>query len=941
MRPLKLTMQAFGPYADLCRVDFAALGEDGLYLITGETGAGKTMLFDAVTFALYGESSGQNREPAMLRSKQAQPGDVTWAELVFLCRGQTWRVRRVLGRDRVGRDGTKTFVKMQDAELVRLVPSPAGGDWEIDTDTPIVTKNRDVTAAVEALLGLTRDQFRGCAMLAQGEFQSILHAGTAERLVLFRRLFGTHLYDWLTGRLLEETAAARSAYEEAKQGYLLLTASVRGEEGTDLALYLADPVAYHGELHTALDTQNKADRDTLAGLTTQLREAEEVKTDLTARITKAEADGKLLSQKEKTERTLADAHRSCTAAEEALTLSEDSLAVARRNREQAAGLEALLPLCRELTGAKERLVGMRTQLQEGEAAHEKLRLRLEKIKARLVEYRTEAQAAGEARVTLGEWEKRRQASALRLQQREGAVTAWEAWQKVAARWEEASQVYRQKSDAAAEADLICRRLEKAYLDGQAGILAVGLRAGEPCPVCGSVEHPTPALPMEGALPTEEMLRSARERQELSRTAAADASHKAGVLRGSCESALTQLQATLEPLQMELTALWHAPATEEIGSLLERIRGEIRALQLEVAGQDKVLAALQETVARYEDLQERMERGEALHDQEALRFQESERTLSALRAALAGVEEQVRSLLTQVPDRDVTETEGEIARLLSDAASREEAVRRLEENRAKAHQLRGVLTAQLETLTRQTAEETYSILPQLLEERQKAAAASEALHRLEGTLHSRLENHQRILAALPKAYAAVAAAELLYRTRKRLSDTASGTLPGREKMPLETYAQLHLFDRVLRCANLRLLAMSAGRYELRRRIDPVNLHAKTGLELEVMDHYTGSPRDVRTLSGGESFQASLSLALGLADETESVTGGVRIDAMFLDEGFGTLDPAALDIAIATLRSLSADSRLIGIISHVTDLRDRIPTQLLVSRTRLGSCVTVVK
>ncbi len=941
MRPLKLTMQAFGPYADLCRVDFAALGQDGLYLITGETGAGKTMLFDAVTFALYGESSGQNREPAMLRSKQAAPGDVTWVELIFLCRGEFWQVRRTLGRDRIGRDGTRTFVKMQDAELTRLLPMDGDGQWQVDETTPIVTKSRDVTKAVESLLGLTREQFRGCAMLAQGEFQSILHAGTAERLVLFRRLFGTHLYDWLTGRLQEETAAARSAYEEAKQTYLLLTASIRPADGTDLALYLADPVAYHGELAASLEEQISADRGTLAGLTQQLQASEGAKTDLTARITQAEADGKLLSQKEKTARTLADAERSCTAAEESLALAGDSLTIARKNREQAAGLEALLPLCRELSGAKSRLQGLRDQLAEGEASHEKLALRLEKIQARLVEYRAEAQAAGEARITLGEGEKVRQEAALRLQQREAAVSAWESWREAAARWEDRSQIYRRKSDAAMEADRAYRQLEKAYLDGQAGILAVGLQPGEPCPVCGSVEHPSPAVPMEGCLPTEEALRLAREKQEKTRTDAADASHKAGVLRGSCESALAQFQASLAPLEIELEPQWHAPSSEEVVATLDGIRAEIRTLREDIAGRDKLLAGLREAVARYEDLQERMERGEALHVQELARFQESETALSALRGTLAGAQEQVRSLLTQVPDRDAAEMEAEIARLLSDAAGREEAAARLEENRAKARQLREVLSAQLETLTKQTASETYSALPQLLEERRVVTAKAEELHRLDGMLRSRLEEHQRILAALPQTHAALAAAESLFRTRKRLSDTASGTLPGREKMPLETFAQLHLFDRVLRCANLRLLSMSAGRYELRRRIDPLNLQAKTGLELEVMDHYTGHPRDVRTLSGGESFQASLSLALGLADETESVTGGVRIDAMFLDEGFGTLDPAALDVAIATLHSLSADCRLIGIISHVTDLRDRIPRQLLVGRTKLGSTVTVVQ
>ncbi len=944
MRPLTLTMQAFGPYRQLCHVDFSALGTHGLYLITGETGAGKTMLFDAVTFALYGESSGSDREPTMLRCKQAEPGEITFVELVFLCRDQIWRVRRSLAKDKVARDGTRTPGKTQDAEMVRLLSDMAAGEWQIDPRVQVVTKAREVTKAVEGLLGLTRDQFRGCAMIAQGEFQSILHAGTGERLVLFRKLFGTHIYDWLTNRLQEDTANARAAYEEARQRYLLLVASIRGDTGetaeqAELTRCLTEPVLYHTDLLAALDTQNRRDKETLSTLHTRIQEAETEKTDLTAKITQAEAEGKLLQQKAKTEKALEEAVRGLTAAEEALAKAGETLPAARKKREEAAGLEALLPLCRELSAARERVAVTGEKLVSDKAAHEKLGIRLEKIKERLADYRKEAQAAAQAKMRLGDVEAELHELTRSLQERDTVLSAWQHWHDASVRWEESSRLYRAKSMAAEEADRQYRQLEKAYLDGQAGILARGLTPGEPCPVCGSVEHPVPALPTAGVLPTEEMLRTARERQEKARQASAEASHHAGVLRGSCESTLVQFQNALAPLGHTVAPSWHEPTVEAVVVILDTVRTEKRGLQEKCASTSAVLEELRQTAMRYTDLAERMERGETLYAQESTRYQESDKALMALRTTLAGAEEQVRSLRTRVPDIEAPVLEKQAAALVREAAELEETVVLLEENHAKARHLRDTLLTQLDTVSAHIENETYTLLPHLLEAREKVTRCLESLHHTEGTLRTRLETNSHLCTTLPGMYQEMAQAEAVYRTRKRLADTSSGSLTGKEKMPLETFAQLHLFDRVLRCANLRLLSMSAGRYELRRREEPANLQAKTGLELEVMDHHTGVTRDVRTLSGGESFQASLSLALGLADETESVTGGIHIDAMFLDEGFGTLDPTALDIALTTLSHLSADCRLVGIISHVTDLRDRIPHQLCVSRTGQGSVVTV--
>lgn len=930
MRPLKLTMQAFGPYARDCTVDFEALGDNGLYLITGETGAGKTMLFDAITFALYGEPSGSGRDAQMLRSRQAAPGDVTLAELDFLCRGRRWHIRRVLGRDRVSRDGERSFVRSTDAELF----SPD------EPESPVVTKNKEVTKAVEELLGLNRDQFRGCAMIAQGEFRDILYAPTAERLVLFRKLFGTHLYDRLTVRLGEEAAAAKAAYDTARGELVHLASRIRlpGEE-ENTAVWLTDPAVYGADLEKALEETADRDRKALAALEETIRQAEGEKNELTVQITTAKEDEKRLALQKETEKALSDAAEKQVLAGKLLEEAREKLPEARRKREEAARLEALLPLCRELEEARGRVTGLESALAEKRAAQAQLAARLEKITERLTQYREEASAAGEARVTLGETEALRQKSEEVLRLYRALTEAGQNWAEAVRLWQAAAETYRKRSEEADAAGERSRKLEKAHLDGQAGILARALTDGEPCPVCGSRSHPAPAVFHAGEIPAEEAVRDARARWEAAAARAAEASHKAGILRGSSERAMADFAGRAQALGYSFTGDWNRPDTAD--DLLQSAAAHTAEAVHRLKELDRTIEALRQTTDRYRDLLERMRRGEELHAQESARYQQAASALAAMEAALEGAVGQVRTLLTRVPDRAPAETEREIRTLTAEAAEIEDTCTALEARLAEAERLADTLSARLAALETRTDKGAALRLPELLAAREETESRLTALREEESALRTGLHIHGEILAHFPLCRRKLAEAEALYRRRKHLADTASGSLGGKEKMPLETYAQLHLFDRVLRRANVRLMTMSEGRYELRRREEADNIRTKTGLELDVMDHYSGVSRNVRTLSGGEAFKASLALALGLADETESVSGGIHIDAMFLDEGFGSLDAASLENAIATLAHLSEGCRLVGIISHVTELRERIDRQILVTKDRTGaSRVTVV-
>lgn len=933
MRPLKLTLHAFGPYTQETTVDFAALGDKGLYLITGETGAGKTMLFDAITFALYGEPSGgsQNtkekdtgaRSVPMLRCRSAEPGDSTFVALTFLCQNKQWYIKRILGKERISRSGERTFARSSDADMVCL---------DDPTIAP-VTKGKDVTHAVETLLGLTRDQFRGCAMIAQGEFRDILFAKTEDRLLLLRKLFGTHLYARLTDRLAAETTLAKAKYEETGMALRQLIDRLQ-EPGVSLPEVLREPLLHRDELAAVLTDMVTADTAAMAEMEAAVHEAEAGQDALTVQITKAEGDKALLTQKDAATKAHDAAVKSHARSYALWQTACQRLPEANEKRQEAARLETLLPLCRELAGVRERTEALAQTIAIDKAAQDALQKRLGDIEEKLSHVRQETENAGQARMVLGETEAAWQRGEHRKQSYQALLTAWETWQNAVSLWEAEAKVYKQKRALALQAEDNYKQLQQAYLDGQAGILARSLQDGKPCPVCGSTSHPAP-FSYDGTLPTDAQLQKAQKAKDKADSEAVDASERAGIQRGNSEQAMAAFREQAALLWDEDTTalVWYDPAGAN--ALCTRTRASLDEL---TAAQDKAttqLARLRKAADRYQDLVDCVTRGEAQLADATKRFQDGDTALSAKEAEHNSLQGQIATLSAQVPALPVDELEKRFSTLLTEAEEIEKACKLHEKKQAEDERSVAATAAQVETLTAQAEGNIAHLLPTLLTQRQAGDVALWDLRRQEGILVSRLRMRQDVCDKLPGYVAAYTKAEQDWRRKKRLSDTASGTLTGQEKINLETYAQLHLFDQVLRRANLRLLTMTDGRYELLRQETADNIQTRSGLELDVADHYNGTTRNVRTLSGGEAFKASLSLALGLADETESVSGGVRIDAMFLDEGFGSLDSASLEGAITTLSQLSEGCRLIGIISHVSQLRERIDRQVIVRRDRTGS------
>ncbi len=916
MRPLTLTLSAFGPYADCITLSLSALTERGIYLITGDTGAGKTTLFDAIVYALYGESSGGRREPAMLRSKQAEPSTPTFVELTFSLGEHLYTVRRAPEYLRPAKRGGE-----------KLISSPPTAELTMPTGE-IIVKVRDVNARLEELLGLTREQFLQVAMIAQGDFLRLLLAPTDERREIFRRLFSTELYERASSLLREEANALSRTRNEEKLLLDQVLAAIRApdEEDDEEEEGLADARrgALSGEATLALlarliakdearlaagEAEKQAVNAALAALDEEIRCAER----------RAEAEASLA----KTEAALAEARKTVAEAEFRLAGETEKESVREGQAAELARLRAAEPALRSLT--------------EKRAAHSTSERELARVTRALAEAESALSAKGQELLTmrekldaladaplayeraLGEFED--------LHDRARYITAMvNRFCKYDMTGEQTvtfDAEYRALEGERQRAVAHWSTLSSLYFANQAGLLAERLQEGMPCPVCGACTHPAPAHLSEDA-PSEEEVQAARE--------TADAKAEEVNLKSHL---LASAKARHEELARELLA----EGEHYFGDCtLDELRARVY--------EEKKLLAARNVAARNR------------RDSLALACMEREKLAAELpKAELAQTRQNLERdrLLRAREEANVrfVREEGELAEAaralpISDPALLAERIRVLEETlsaeKAKQVQAQKLLLAERDTVARLTGEcaelrRTRDSLPAapLAEKREEREALRVSLNTHEQALRAlstRLSQNRETAASLRERYVRLAAIDERYTRVAALSATANGTIAGKEKLMLETYVQIAYFNHVLRRANLRLLEMSRGRYELARRTLAENNRSQTGLDLDVIDHMAGARRSVKTLSGGESFLASLSLALGLSDEISASSGGIRLDAMFIDEGFGSLDEETLEAAMTALSRLAGESRSIGIISHVSELRERIPRKIIVRAGRDG-------
>lgn len=918
MRPITLTMQAFGPYADTVTVDFTKFGEGGLYLITGDTGAGKTTVFDAITYALYGETSGSNRTAASLRSQYAPPERKTEVTLTFSYHGKTYRVTRSPEQERKKTRGEGTTLEAQSAEL--------------QLPDRIVTKYKEVTREIEKIIGIDYQQFVKIAMIAQGEFTKLLFAKTEDRRAIFQKLFRTENYSRLSERLKSDSAELE---DKLKQKNELLRRDIDSIvcDGTSL-LYPRVLLARSREMPTGEIPSLLRE---LIAKDTEAYEASEKRLDgIGKRVTELTRELQAVEQFLKNQAALDEKKTASEKKKDSLEKASKALDAAEAKRPRLkeltdgiSKLEATLEGYGELEDKKKRLDGAIKSLVRNRKDSDKLSEALEKQKTELEgmneEYESLLSVPERLAILTGKLEKTQN----RITELNGCQNKLADYLRSVKRLAEAQEEVFEKEKAKTRENERYNAMETAFFASQAGILARTLVDGSPCPVCGSLTHPAPTPIAENA-PTESELKQQQKKLDEARKSFETASRTAA-------QCLTQKESDEKAFWETLKAL--LPDADETNAD-KALKDALLALEKEKTELSKAIRELTQKKTRCEQL------AKAIPETKQ-KLEEQRQTLSELEIAVAKGESEQKSLedaITSLQKKLDYPSLADVKEAISLLDKQREAIE-TELKRAE-NELNGVKT-DLATLEGAINElnEAVKIKPQRTKEELDEALRllneeKRALDKTKTERFSAKSQNETLLHKIEASMTELDKLEKHYAWLKALSDTANARISGKDKINLETYVQMRYFDSILRYANRRLLVMTGGRYEL-CRADAENQRSQTGLDLNIRDHNIGKERSVKTLSGGESFKAALALALGLSEEIQSSAGGIQLDTMFVDEGFGSLDGDSLRQALEALSTLSSGNRLVGIISHVRELKEEIPKQILVQKKPGGvSTVTVV-
>ncbi len=913
MRPIKLTISAFGPYSERTTLAFDVFGESGLYLIAGDTGAGKTTIFDAITYALYGEPSGNSRDVSMLRSKYAEADTPTEVELTFLYRGNEYTVRRVPAYDRPKLRGEGITKSVASAEL-RL------------PDGRVVTKTAEVDEAIYGILGVNREQFSQIAMIAQGDFLKLLHAETKERQTIFREIFRTNIFQMFQDRIKSEAAALNNEREAAQKSSQQYISGIQcSEENPHFpeVCKAKDGKALTEDVLELLDVLIGEDTAASDVLASELAAKEKRIEELTALLTRAAEQHKMQTEYEKAvfERERQDAQLktlSDAAAEERKRASE-----AEKAEKAAAKIEASLPdydklsqTERSLNETSDHIRTLTAKQQEQMTAVESLRGEIEKLQSE----RRSLDQAGEkksellsSKNRLSQRKKDLEAFAVELQELDRLRSRLNAAQKKYESDSTESEALREKAAA----------MRRAFNNEQAGIMAATLQDGIPCPVCGSTTHPQKAC-LSGDAPSEAEVDRAEKAADAAQKKANEASTEAGTIRGSVETAETaagkKCEALLDQCPLDTAEVRIVTDLTEIESALKETDAAIKHEEVNVRCRD--------------ELDKTIPQKQRQHEEQTASLSEITVSIAQAETRDSELQKQLEELRSRLEFESKAKAEAEKVVQEAAAATIKKAIADAEERRQECDKALSAVNSTIEQLEKLLKDAESVDTEALGNEKELLTTERDTLRKRQNEVAIRLAANQSAQSNIRKKAEELTALEQKWKWVRAMSNTANGAISGKDKIMLETYVQMTYFDRIIRRANTHFIKMSGGQYDLKRREGADNQRSQSGLELNVIDHYNGTERSVKSLSGGESFIASLSLALGLSEEIQASAGGIRLDTMFVDEGFGSLDPETLSKAMRALNSLTEGNRLVGIISHVAELRDSIDKQIVVTKSKTG-------
>ena len=1076
MKPLQITMSAFGSYAGEATVDFER-ADHGIFLITGDTGAGKTTIFDAIAFALFGESSGRKRDGSMMRSQYAPDERETFVTLVFSQKGERYQVRRRPSYLRLSRRKNKNgeYTPVQVTAQASLI-LPDGTEYPGGI--------REVNQKLQELIGVDYGQFSQIAMIAQGDYLRLLHASSRERKEIFSKIFDTGVYRQVQTRLKEENDRMAVALEDGRK---LIAHELEGvqmspeREGQWQAL-LTRPETGAEQIEAALSVFLSGQEKALADMARQKKEKEQAERALEEKLRQAEETNRQLDLLEKERAGLSlllSGKEEQEALEKRLSLAQKAEKAApawrnfqERKKERDAGLSqqkerkerlsllqkkvhaAVLEAEEErkrhdarLPGLQEELVKLQSDLPLFEQCRKALAEQEEAAGREAQAGKRQKEAQGQLEALKGQLEalKKEQeklegaaggadALALRL---EGLSRQKERLLRLAGQLSEWKRTVQKREEKKREADAALRELARldrtyaessqAFLAAQAGLMAGKLTEGSPCPVCGSLHHPAPAALSESAVTQEAVERAKKERDEAEQKSRQIAGESAGLIE-SCRQKQLSIEQEFGALTREAGgAAADGDTAAEQDVTVSDVCGK-EALSEEAFGErvtawgQEAYSACKENIRKAQTrLKEARQAGTLLEQkkQEQIRTEEkrekaeaqkeeADRLLLEAREKLAAAKSALEQIRKRLPGQSEEEARSALSRLTEEKKRLEEGLSQAEERKnallqqekeqtgalraaqENAERLEKTLeaaalawengwkeqgfdseeaclqarasTADMEAWKRartaydqellRSRERTAQLEGQLAGKERTSAEAMQALsesrkscrqerEKLEadsGQLAAVWGRNRKALENLKRLWKGQETKEQEYRLVRHLFQTANGKLSGTAGLDFQTWVQRLYFQRMIQAANRRLNVMADGQFLLQcRSLDALGKQGEVGLDLDVYSMVTGKVRDVKTLSGGESFLTALAMALGMADVIQSTAGYVQIDAMFIDEGFGSLDEESRMRAIRILQELAGGKRLIGIISHVQELKDQIDRKLIVKKDEKGSHV----
>ncbi|WP_312644564.1 SMC family ATPase [Hydrogenoanaerobacterium sp.] len=991
MKPIKLTMTAFGPFSGSETIDFTTFTENGIFLITGPTGAGKTTIFDAICFALYGRASGDNRQNENFKSDFAPETTLCSIYFEFELRGKLFRIFRQPQQQKMTSKGTYTMVP---SKVELTLPS---GD--------VITGAVDVNVRVTEILGINLSQFKQIVMLAQGEFQRLLEASSDEKQEIFRRIFSTQLFDRFTQELGEKTRTLDTSIRKQTDAIAVHAGAMDcGGDAELFAMTQAESIDVE-VLLTAAEAFVKSDQEKLANLELKLADLNSLRDKLNLeQIVATNRKFAALEDLRKKMAVLLGRKGYIADQKTKLELIRGAQQVSKSDDVIAQLSAQISEYQREVQECQNRLPVLANTMRQSQSALHEAKLR-EDVKQTLIEHRAGLETAKSVfdkidRCNTELTELRKIRERLRknemvlqkLKERSGVLTLCRDAQKKLANMEQLSllcekTVEHAKEFAAVKEEYIIRY--DRFLSAQAGILARTLEDHTPCPVCGSFDHPAPAKLTED-VPTQADLDETRAQLDA-------LSAQLNSLEADLKTCYRQINYMDDVFDFDEGEILRHPA--KITAAKEACSSQVAALEQQIHEMEQEIAeltgfasidnkyndeiAVLEEVAKItnlllktnSDLDNKKRQIEELREQLTVGIESAEQLkaeIAVTNAQIIQIDEQLTATTQRFMDAkseyDKLCKTVEISRSkmfglnnqLSLAQNQFQADLNIfrfpsremyEEHRAlidKASELEEIINSYNIACTAATTE-LNSLETELEGKEPVDADLLSAQHKELTTRISELNQQKVMLAARVKIntqavgsirerYNGMSKLYTQYKDVSELYRLASGN--NAQRISFESYVLASYFDDIIALANIRLGKMTCSRYELRRKADREKFGRASGLSLEIIDNYSGKARHITTLSGGESFKTSLALALSLADIVQMYAGGVVIDTMFIDEGFGTLDDESLNAAVQTLMSLGEDGRVVGIISHVSELKERIPTRINVTPTKTGSTCNII-